>query len=186
LAGAETYYSRILGCVGFRKAAVLVPVFRDGDGRLRLVLVVRSDHGIHGGQLGFPGGAAEPGDAGLVETALRETEEEIGLVRDDVEVLAALDPIESHVSSFEVHPFLARVPPDARWRLQADEIVGLLTPAVEELALPEARRQLPFSSASIPEMLVDGIPVEDHVLWGLTLRMLDPLIPRLLAGEWTI
>jgi hypothetical protein len=40
---------------------------------------------------------------------------------------------------------------------------------------------------AIPEpMLVDGIALEEHVLWGLTLRMLDPLIPRLLAGEWPV
>jgi 8-oxo-dGTP pyrophosphatase MutT (NUDIX family) len=173
--------------VQLRRAAVLVPVFRDGEDRLRLVLVVRGDHGIHGGQLGFPGGREEPEDASLVETALREAKEEIGLRRDDVEVLASLDAIESRVSRFEVYPFLARVRADVRWQLQADEIVGLLTPAVDELAEPGARRELRFSSAAIPEpMLVDGIALDEHVLWGLTLRMLDPLIPRLLAGEWPV
>jgi 8-oxo-dGTP pyrophosphatase MutT (NUDIX family) len=166
---------------------VLVPVFRDDERRLRLVLVVRGDHGIHGGQLGLPGGRAEPDDPGLVETALRETEEEIGLRRDQVEVLAELDPIDAAVSSFRVHPFLARIPSDATFQLRAEEIVGLLTPSVEELADPAARRELPFSSARHPDgLLVEGISIEGHVLWGLTLRLLEPLVPRLLAGEWEL
>lgn len=168
-------------------AAVLVPVFRDAKGRLRLVLVVRGDHGIHGGQLGLPGGRAEPADAGLVETALRETEEEIGLPREQVEVVAALPALDSGVSAFRVHPFLARVPADARFQLRADEIVGLLTPLVDDLADPAARRELPFSSRALPDgLLVDGISIEGHVLWGLTLRLLEPLLPRLLAGEWEL
>ena len=168
-------------------AAVLVPVFRDAESRLRLLLVVRGDHGIHGGQLGLPGGRAEPADASLLATALRETEEEIGLPREHVEVLAALPPLDARVSGFRVHPFLGRVPADARFQLGAGEIVGVLTPLVEELADPRARRELPFTSRAFPKgLLVEGISIEGHVLWGLTLRLLDPLVPRLLAGEWAL
>jgi 8-oxo-dGTP pyrophosphatase MutT (NUDIX family) len=74
-----------------RDSAVLVPVFRDADGELRLVLVVRGEHGVHGGQLGLPGGRAEVGDRSPLDTALREAEEEIGLRRGEVDVVAALD-----------------------------------------------------------------------------------------------
>ncbi|MDH4177689.1 MAG: NUDIX domain-containing protein, partial [Thermoleophilia bacterium] len=70
-------------------AAVLVPVFRDEEGELRLLLVARvDDGGLHGGQLGLPGGRPEPGDADLRATALREAEEEIGLEPESVTVLA--------------------------------------------------------------------------------------------------
>ena len=71
--------------------------------------------------------------------------------------------------------------------LSPSEIVGVLTPAVRALADPTARGMLPFSSLRFPEpLLVDGIDVEGHVLWGMTLRLLDDLIPRLLAGEWDV
>ena len=74
---------------------------------------------------------------------------------------------------------------DAQWELNADEVVDVLTPAVEELWDPEVRRELLFTSARFPEgLLVDGIPVGDRVLWGMTLRLLDDVVPRLLAGEW--
>jgi 8-oxo-dGTP pyrophosphatase MutT (NUDIX family) len=170
---------------GRRVAAVLVPVFRDEHGRLRLVLIVRTDRGLHGGQLALPGGKADPGDESLLATALREAEEEIGLLREQVEVLAELATVRSGPTDFEVHPFLARVPPGIEWRPSPDEVAEVLTPVVDELWDATKRRELLFTSAHWPEgLLVDGIPVGDRVLWGMTLRLLDDVVPRLLAGEW--
>jgi 8-oxo-dGTP pyrophosphatase MutT (NUDIX family) len=164
---------------------VLVPVFRDDEGRLRLVLIVRTDRGLHGGQLAVPGGKVDAGDETLMATALREAEEEIGLSPTEVEVIAELAPVRSGPTDFEVHAFLGRIPPSIRWRPNADEVVEVLTPAVDELWDPEIRRELLFTSARWPEgLLVDGIPVGDRVLWGMTLRLLDDVVPRLLAGEW--
>lgn len=171
-----------------RTAAVLLPVFRDAEGELRIVLVVRADDGgQHGGQLGLPGGKPEPGDPDLVATALREAEEEVGLAPEAVEVVAALEPLATQATGWLVHPFLGRVPPDTRWRLQETEIVGILTPAARTLADPASRATLPFSSLRYPEpLLVDGIDVDGHVLWGMTLRLLDDVLPRLLRGAWDV
>ena len=173
---------------GLRNAAVLVPTYRDGEGELRVVLVVRADDGgMHGGQLGLPGGKPEAGDADLRETALREAEEEVGLAPASVDVVAELEPLDTRATGWRVHPFLARIPPDTAWRLAEAEIVGVLTPGVRALADPTSRGLLPFTSLRYPEpLLVDGIDVEGHVLWGMTLRLLDDLIPRLLAGEWDL
>jgi 8-oxo-dGTP pyrophosphatase MutT (NUDIX family) len=168
-----------------RVAAVLVPVFRDEDGRLRLVLIVRTDRGLHGGQLAVPGGKVDADDETLMATALREAEEEIGLSPADVQVIAELSPVRSGPTDFEVHPFLGRIPADVQWRPNADEVTEVLTPAVDELWDPTVRSELLFTSAHFPEgLLVDGIPVGDRVLWGMTLRLLDDVVPRLLAGEW--
>lgn len=166
---------------------MLAPVFRDAEGVLRIVLLVRTDRGIHGGQIGFPGGRPESVDRDLVATALREAEEEIGLPPDRVEVLAALAPLETAATGWRVHPFLGLVPNEITWRLQPDEVVRLLTPAVEMLNDPTQRRRLPFSSGHFRRRIeVDGIDVDGNVLWGMTLRLLDDLVPRLLAGEWAV
>jgi 8-oxo-dGTP pyrophosphatase MutT (NUDIX family) len=162
-------------------------VFRDTAGVLRILLLLRTDRGIHGGQLGLPGGRPEPGDRDFLATALREAEEEVGLAAAQVDVLAALDPVETQATGWRVHPFLGLVPGDVQWRLQPDEVVRLLTPAVEMLGDPNLRRRLPFTSSHFREPLeVVGIDVEGHVLWGMTLRLLDDLVPRLLAGEWDV
>jgi 8-oxo-dGTP pyrophosphatase MutT (NUDIX family) len=168
-----------------RIAAVLVPVFRDAEGRLRIVLIVRADHGLHGGQLALPGGKADADDETLLATALREAEEEVGLSPAEVEVIAELASVHSGPTRFEVHPFLARIPADVQWRPSEEEVVEVLTPLVEDLGREDVRRELLFTSARFPDgLLVDGVPVGDHVLWGMTLRLLDDVVPRLLAGEW--
>ena len=170
----------------FRTAAVLVPVYRDDEGELRVVLVVRADDGgLHGGQLGLPGGKPEPQDVDLLATALREAKEEVGLDPSTVDVVAELAPFDTQSTRWRVHPYLGRIPPDTAFRLEQAEIVGVLTPSVHALADPTARGMLPFSSLRFPEpLLVDGIDIQGHVLWGMTLRLLDALIPRMLAGEW--
>jgi 8-oxo-dGTP pyrophosphatase MutT (NUDIX family) len=169
-------------------AAVLVPVLRDDAGELRLLLVARfDDGGLHGGQLGLPGGRPEPGDADLLATALREAEEEIGLAPESVEVLADLPPVDTQATGWRVHPFLGRVAWGLEWTLQEREIVGVLTPTLRELADPDARRTLPFTSMRHAQpLLVEGIDLAGYVLWGMTLRLLDQVVPRLLAGEWDI
>jgi len=87
---------------------VLVLLFRDDCGELRLVLVARGPLRVHGGQIGLPGGKREPSDAWLLETALRETEEELGLGRSEIDVVAALDPIDTRTTGIRVQPFQAR------------------------------------------------------------------------------
>ena len=167
------------------RAAVLAPVYRDGDGELRIVLIVRTDHGHHGGQLAFPGGRVDADDESLVATALREAEEEVGLDPALVEIVAELSPVRSGPTNMDVYAFLGRIPNGLEWRPNREEVVEVLTPTVAELWDPAIRREHLFTNARWPEgLLVDGIPVGDRVLWGMTLRLLDDLVPRLLAGEW--
>ena len=169
-------------------SAVLVPVFRGDDEELRVVLVVRGAVGLHGGQLGLPGGKREPGDKSLLETALRETEEEIGIPQSEVEIVAELTPLDTRTTRFRVHPYLARIEPPARWRLAPGEITGIVTPRLSKIADPAAREEQLLSFPSWPQpRRVDCVTLEDgHLLWGLTLRLLDPVIRGLLAGEWVV
>jgi 8-oxo-dGTP pyrophosphatase MutT (NUDIX family) len=166
----------------------LVAVFCDDEGELRLVLVARGPAGVHGGQVSLPGGKQEPADSSLLETALRETEEEIGLSRSDVEVLATLEPVDTRTTGFRVKPFLARVQPPERWSFATGEITGVLTPLVRRLADPASRSEAVLSLETWPEpRRVEVIALETgHLLWGLTLRLLDAVLPRLLAGEWIV
>jgi 8-oxo-dGTP pyrophosphatase MutT (NUDIX family) len=169
-------------------AAVLVPLFRDDKGELRLLLVVRGALGRHAHQLSLPGGKHEPGDASLLETALRETEEEIGVTRAEIEVIAALPPIDTRTTGFRVHPYLARIHPPESWRLAQGEITAVITPRVSTLADPSLRREQLLSYPSWPEpRRVRCLELEGgYLLWGLTLRLLETLLPRLMNGEFAL
>lgn len=108
-----------------RDAAVLVAIFRDEAGELRVVMVRRSSFGIHGGQRAFPGGKHEPTDASLLATALREAEEEVGLAATTVEVLATLPTI-AVPTGFRIAPFLGRIQRPAAWQWQPREVNEVL------------------------------------------------------------
>ena len=106
----------------------------------------------------------------------------VGCLDDGVDFQLVLGPVVVEVSAF-----LGRIPAGVALRPDPREVAAILTPSLEELWDPAARGELRFRSARWPDgLLVDGIPVEGRVLWGMTLRLLDDLAPRLLAGEWEL
>jgi len=168
-------------------AAVLVPLFRGRDGEVRLVIVRRAEGGLHGGQLAFPGGKPEPEDASMLDTAIREAEEEIGLARDAVEVLSALPVLETRTTGFRIAPFLARIRRPAHWRPAAGEIAEVLEVKLADLLRPDAHDEVveQFPTWSGP-MKIAFYHVGPYRLWGASYRIFHPLLPRLAAGEWTV
>ncbi len=168
-------------------AAVLVPVYRSGDGELRIVMVLRSAGGVHGGQVAFPGGKRDGCDGSMLETALREAREEVGLTTEMVEVLAHLPAIETRTTGYRVYPFLARITPPVQWQRAEREIADILDVALSELVRPGAHGTTSerLSTWQKPAQ-VSFYRVGPHQLWGLSYRILHPLIPRLIAGEWPV
>jgi len=162
------------------QAAVLVPVYRDERGEQRLVLIRRCSHGPHGGQIAFPGGRAEPDDADLAATAVRETREELGVTREAIRVIEALPVVETRTTGYRIQPYLARIQRPAAWRPEPAEVAAVHEPRVASLAADGARGRawitpLGYDSAIEVTSLKSG----ELVIWGATLRILEPLLPRL-------
>ena len=158
-------------------AAVLAPIYRDADGRLRFVFIRRSPFGRHGGQIAFPGGRREPEDADLLATALRESEEEIGLSRRLVTVLTELPVIETVATGFRVAPFLGRLagePPV--WQRQESEIDEILEVPFDDLLRPEAHAVEFWQLPDWPQ--AREIPfywIGEYKLWGATYRIVGSI-----------
>jgi 8-oxo-dGTP pyrophosphatase MutT (NUDIX family) len=169
------------------ESAVLVPLYRDDDGDVQLVIVRRVDGGPHGGQLAFPGGKYSDGDRTLVGTALRETHEEIGLAPEAVEILEPLDAMETVTTSFLITPFLARIVRPREWKRSKSEIAEILEVPLKHFADPAIHGEEMRSFDELPAPIrIPFYRIDDYELWGATYRILHPLLPRLFAEEWVI
>jgi 8-oxo-dGTP pyrophosphatase MutT (NUDIX family) len=163
------------GTEGRRRAGVLVPLFvRDGS---LWILFTRRTETVeqHRGQISFPGGAQEAVDATLWETALRESEEEIGLAPSDPIALGSLSPIVT-VTNFYVEPYVAAIPQPYVFRPQEAEIAELLEVPVAALMDPAVLEKKPFPGREEPVLFYHH---GENVIWGATARMLEELLEAL-------
>jgi 8-oxo-dGTP pyrophosphatase MutT (NUDIX family) len=160
---------------GTTQAAVLVPLFMRG-GELHAVFTLRrSDLRRHPGEISFPGGRREPGDPDLRATALREAHEEIGLAADTVEVIGALQPTSTFVTSYAIYPFVGLVSPESPWTPQATEVAEVIELPLPALTAGYGRRRITRRGMAIR---TDTYVVGDHLIWGATARVLTDLMDR--------
>jgi 8-oxo-dGTP pyrophosphatase MutT (NUDIX family) len=155
-----------------REAGVLVLLF-PRDGELYLVLTKRTDHLVeHAGQISFPGGAREEEDGDLVETALREAAEEIGVATEEVHVIGELAPVYIYVSNFKVIPVVGLVKEPVEWIPDPFEVAEVLEVPVrtflDEEAVEEEEREFRFGTKIVPYFRY-----EEHKIWGATARMIN-------------
>jgi 8-oxo-dGTP pyrophosphatase MutT (NUDIX family) len=160
---------------GRTDAAVLVPLYLH-DGDLHAVLTRRPDNmRRHAGEVAFPGGRQDP-DEDLRITALREAEEEVGLLRDDVELLGALQPVPTLATGFAIYPFVGLIDPGRQWVLSPREVDEVIEPSLTQLREGYDRRRL--VRRGIP-LRSDVYVVGEAFIWGATARMLTDLLQRL-------
>lgn len=168
-------------------AALVIPVYRSNDGELHIVMILRQPGGVHGGQVGFPGGKHDPEDATMLDTAIREVREELGLLIDRADVLAELPVVKTRTTGYRVFPYLARIEVPERWQLAEREIAEIIDVKLNDLVQPDAhaKRMEHFSGWQQPQEVL-SYQVGCHRLWGLSYRILNPVIPRLRQGEWNV
>jgi len=176
--------ARVAGEVGRRAAVALV--LRDGAAGVELLFIRRADHPEDpwSGQMAFPGGRSEPGDADLRATAVRETEEEIGVdLAREAEYLGALDEVRAMARlrpvDLAIAPFVFRLRRAAALRPN-HEVRSLHWIPLEELAREERRSTMDYPSAG-STLQFPCLRVEDVVIWGLTYRMFLGFQERLAA-----
>lgn len=160
---------------GQRRAAVLLPLYVR-DGALRIVLTRRTEtveH--HRGQISFPGGGQEEGDESAFATAVRETEEELGIPAADIRLLGALGPLTT-VSDFFVEPFVGAIPFPHVLRPAEAEIAEVIDAPVAALLDPKILERRLLPGREEPTLFYH---YGTHVIWGATARMLKELLGAL-------
>ena len=153
-----------------RHAAGLLLLFPRGD-QAQVVLTLRADSlGRHSSQVSLPGGAMEPGET-VVDAALREAHEEIGLLTDDVRVLGELTPLDIPVSGFRLYPVIGAVQRQPALEANDHEVARILDVSLDELAKPSAVVETPRTRDGLP-YAVPAFRVADVEIWGATAMVL--------------
>ena len=140
----------------------------------------RSDLRRHAGEISFPGGRMDPGDADLTATALREAEEEIGLAPDAVELLGALPPVSTFATGYQIHPFVGTIAAGKRWQISPREVDAVLELPLNGLREGRTRTRLERRGITFE---TDAYVLDGHLVWGATFRIIELLLERLREGD---
>jgi len=160
-----------------RPAAVLVPLFLRRD-EPWVLFTRRTEHlKNHGGEISFPGGGAEPEDADLWQTALRETEEEMGIAAVDIKRLGQLDDFIS-IYGYLVTPYVGSFRGPYAYRPDPGEIAEVIELPLQHLRDPQIYHQEDWQhkGRTVP---VDFYQLDGHNIWGMTAAILKQLLQRL-------
>ena len=152
-----------------KRAAVLIPLVPNGSGWSLLFSRRSANLAAHSGQIAFPGGGVNQGEA-LETAAVREAHEEVGITAERVDVIARLDDLVTN-SGFLVAPFVGVIDQRIEYVLQAGEVEEVFEVPIEALLSPDQPevRFVPFRSKRYPAYFYR---YEQHEIWGLTGRIL--------------
>ncbi len=161
----------------YKESAVLLLLYPDEEGHLRLILIQRPGYqGVHSDQMAFPGGKKETHDPDLQRTAMRETEEEIGVDTSRIKVMGTLSELTIPPSGFIVTPFVGHIDHRPPLQLDPQEVAGLY-----EAPLHCFLGEKPIQNCKVRAgkdgvlLTVPAYLYEGKVIWGATAMMLSEL-----------
>ncbi|WP_296382592.1 CoA pyrophosphatase [Winogradskyella sp.] len=159
-----------------KKAGVLSLFYPNAEGETYLVLILRKTYkGVHSAQVGFPGGKYEYEDKDLMITAIRETEEEVGVPEKLVNVIKTMSPLYIPPSNFMVHPYLAISETTPNFIKQDEEVEAII-----EVKLADFLNEVNTITTRVPtsfnvEVDVPAFILNGHIVWGATAMMLGEI-----------
>jgi len=155
-------------------SGVLVPIYADGNQDLNVILTLRTDSIRHAGQISFPGGRSEESES-IVETALRETHEEIGIESKYIDVLGSLTPFYLHRTNNRITPVVGFLEHKPIMQRNPNEVEEIITVKLDMLLDDEMREtekwDLSENSFHVPFWSFHRVP-----LWGATAMMMSELL----------
>ncbi|TBW28939.1 CoA pyrophosphatase [Gramella sp. KN1008] len=164
-----------------QEAGVMAVFYPGRDLQTHLVLILRKSYkGVHSNQIGFPGGRVEAQDRDLRDTALRETEEEVGIPQDQIEVIKELSRLYIPPSNFWVQPYLGIVEKTPLLTPQESEVEEILEVRLTDFMNEENMISETLSTSYAKNIEVPAYKLNGHIVWGATGMMLSEIRELLL------
>ena len=158
-----------------RIAAVMMLFYPKND-ETHLVLIVRNAYnGVHSSQIAFPGGKYEISDVNFEETALRETEEEVGVSSEKVEIIKHFTPMYIPPSNFLVHPFLGIAKEELLFFPDIREVADIIELPLSVFLNDDIIIETTLSTSYAANALVPAFNIQNHIVWGATAMILSEL-----------
>jgi 8-oxo-dGTP pyrophosphatase MutT (NUDIX family) len=161
-----------------RPSAVLCLLFPVNEELYVLLMKRREDKTAHSGQVSFPGGSYESTDADLRATALREAQEEVGIMSSDVDILGALTPLYIPVSNFHVYPFVGYAQKRPEYNLSHSEVSYTIEVPLSALFHTDRKIVTDVISPARPDLIrsVKAYKLDDgNIIWGATAMIISEL-----------
>ncbi len=157
-----------------KRAGVMALFYPSSDHKTNLALILRKTYkGVHSAQIGFPGGKFEEKDITLQETALRETEEEVGVLRGSVSILKQLTEVYIPPSDFFVQPFVGLTNTTPQFILQKEEVEELIEVPLMHFMDDSIKITQTISTSYAKNIEVPAFMLNSHLVWGATAMMLN-------------
>lgn len=158
------------------RAGVMALFYPNKNEITNLVLILRKTYkGVHSNQVGFPGGRVENFDKNLKYTALRETEEEVGIPKRDIEVIKKLTKLYIPPSNFWVHPYVGLLSKTPNLIPQESEVEQILEVDLEDFMDERNLISQQLNTSYAKNIQVPAFQLNGHVVWGATAMMLSEL-----------
>ena len=159
-----------------KSAGVLSVFYPNREGKVNFVLILRKTYkGVHSNQVGFPGGRVEMEDRDMEHTALRETEEEVGIPQKEISVIKELTKIYIPPSNFWVFPFVGIMERTPELIPQEDEVEDILEIDLDEFLCDSSLTSKKLSTSYAKNVDVPAFMLSGHVVWGATAMVLSEL-----------
>jgi len=157
-----------------KKASVMVLFYPSMNNETKFVLILRKTYkGVHSAQVGFPGGRFEEVDNSYKDTALRETEEEVGIPADHISIVRELTQVYIPPSNYFVQPYLGITTINPVFVPQESEVESIIEVPLTEFLDDGILIQKTLSTSYAKSIDVPAFRLQEHIVWGATAMMLN-------------
>ena len=171
----ESLKNQNLDSISPKNAAVMMLLYPK-NGRTHLVLIVRNSYeGFHSAQIALPGGKYEANDQTYVNTALRETHEELGVHPEIIEIVMPFTNLYIQVSNFMVYPFLGICKEEIAFVPDGNEVVNIIELPLNDFLNDDLIVTTTMSTSYAKNIEIPAFKIKEHIVWGATAMMLNEL-----------